>query len=46
MSPEDRKNLGITDGLIRVSIGVEDTEDLIEDFGNAFEEIRTVASIP
>src|SRR5438128_2947985 len=46
MSPEDRKKLGITDGLIRVSIGIEATEDLIEDFGNAFETIRTGASIP
>jgi cystathionine beta-lyase/cystathionine gamma-synthase len=46
MSPEDRKRLGITDGLIRVSIGIEATEDLIEDFGEAFEGIRTVASVP
>jgi len=45
MSSEDRKKLGITDGLIRVSIGIEATEDLIEDFGNAFEAIRTIASI-
>ncbi|WP_337019064.1 bifunctional cystathionine gamma-lyase/homocysteine desulfhydrase [Oceanobacillus massiliensis] len=26
-----RKELGITDGLIRISIGIEDAEDLIED---------------
>lgn len=31
--PEDRRaELGITDGLIRVSIGLEDIEDLKEDF--------------
>jgi len=42
MSPEDRKNLGITDGLIRVSIGIEATEDLIKDFGEALDSIRTV----
>src|SRR5438876_2449609 len=42
MSPEDRKKLGITDGLIRVSIGIEATEDLIEDFGEALDRIRTV----
>jgi cystathionine beta-lyase/cystathionine gamma-synthase len=35
MSAEDRKRLGITDGLIRVSVGIEATEDLIEDFGQA-----------
>jgi cystathionine beta-lyase/cystathionine gamma-synthase len=35
MLPEDRKRLGITDGLIRVSIGIESTEDLLEDFSRA-----------
>jgi cystathionine beta-lyase/cystathionine gamma-synthase len=35
MAPEDRQRLGITDSLIRVSIGIEATEDLIEDFGRA-----------
>ena len=35
MSPEDRSRLGITDKLIRVSIGIEATDDLIEDFDQA-----------
>ena len=35
MSREDRIRLGITDSLIRVSIGIEATEDLIEDFDQA-----------
>ncbi|HKA19320.1 MAG TPA: PLP-dependent transferase [Blastocatellia bacterium] len=35
MSPEDRARLGITDSLIRVSIGIEATEDIIEDFDQA-----------
>jgi cystathionine beta-lyase/cystathionine gamma-synthase len=35
MAPEDRRRLGITDGLIRVSIGIEATEDLLEDFEQA-----------
>ena len=35
MSREDRAGLGITDSLIRVSIGIEATEDLIEDFDQA-----------
>ena len=35
MSPEDRQRVGITDGLIRVSVGIEDIEDLLEDFGQA-----------
>ena len=35
MSREDRERLGITDSLIRVSIGIEATEDIIEDFDQA-----------
>jgi cystathionine beta-lyase/cystathionine gamma-synthase len=35
MSPEDRMRLGITDSLIRLSIGIEATEDIIEDFDQA-----------
>jgi len=35
MSPEDRSRLGISDGLIRVSIGIESTNDLLEDFSQA-----------
>lgn len=39
MSPEDRKALGITDGLIRMSVGIEATEDIIEDFQQALDAI-------
>ncbi|HYV49658.1 MAG TPA: aminotransferase class I/II-fold pyridoxal phosphate-dependent enzyme [Myxococcaceae bacterium] len=35
MSPEERKRAGISDGLVRVSVGLEATEDLMEDFGAA-----------
>ena len=35
MSPLDRQRLGITDGLIRLSVGIEATEDIIEDFEQA-----------
>jgi len=35
LSPEDRRKLGISDGLIRVSVGIEATEDIIEDFERA-----------
>ncbi len=31
-----RESLGITDSLIRVSVGIEDVDDLIEDLRNAF----------
>ncbi|UCF85368.1 MAG: aminotransferase class I/II-fold pyridoxal phosphate-dependent enzyme [Desulfobacteraceae bacterium] len=35
VSPEDRKRLGISDSLIRLSVGLEATEDLIDDFDQA-----------
>jgi cystathionine beta-lyase/cystathionine gamma-synthase len=35
LSPEERAHIGIGDGLVRVSIGLEDADDLIEDFGRA-----------
>lgn len=33
--PETRAKLGITDGLIRISVGIEDAEDLINDLDQA-----------
>jgi len=35
MRPEERKAIGISDGLIRMSVGIEATEEIIEDFENA-----------
>ena len=36
--PEDkRKEVGITDDLVRLSVGIEDAEDLIEDLKQALE---------
>ncbi len=35
LSKEDLQKLGISDSLIRVSVGIEATEDLIEDFKQA-----------
>ncbi len=35
MEPEDRERLGISDDLIRVSVGIEDIDELIEDFDQA-----------
>jgi len=37
LSAEDRRRLGISDGLIRLSVGIEATQDLIEDFRQALE---------
>lgn len=35
MDPDERRSIGISDGLIRVSVGLEAAEDLIEDFTQA-----------
>ena len=35
MGPEGRAAVGITDGVVRISIGLEDTEDLIGDLDQA-----------
>lgn len=38
--PEQRKMLGITDTLIRISVGIEDAEDLVADLQQAMESIK------
>jgi cystathionine beta-lyase/cystathionine gamma-synthase len=35
LSPQQRAAAGVTDGLIRVSVGVEHVQDIIDDFGRA-----------
>jgi cystathionine beta-lyase/cystathionine gamma-synthase len=37
--PEDRQRLGITDGLVRISVGIEDVEDLIADLDHSLAQI-------
>lgn len=37
---EIRQEIGIEDGLIRLSVGLENKEDLIEDLKNALEFAR------
>ena len=39
LSPEARLKAGVTDGMIRLSVGIEDADDLIEDLQNALEKI-------
>jgi cystathionine beta-lyase/cystathionine gamma-synthase len=33
---EERERQGFTEGLVRISVGVEDVEDLLEDLKNGF----------
>lgn len=37
LSPKQRQRLGITDGLVRLSAGIEDAQDIIDDLKQALE---------
>jgi cystathionine beta-lyase/cystathionine gamma-synthase len=39
ISIEDRHQLGISDSLIRLSVGIEDSEDLLADLENALKVV-------
>ncbi len=39
LSPEQRDILGISDGLVRLSVGLEDSADLIADVARALEKV-------
>jgi len=41
---EDREARGITDGLVRLSVGIEDVEDLVEDIKTALAKISAVTA--
>lgn len=36
--PRERLKVGITDELVRLSVGIEDVSDLIEDLGQGFDK--------
>jgi cystathionine gamma-synthase len=44
-TPEERAAVGIAEGLIRVSCGIEDTEDLIADFEQAFNHVESTLKV-
>jgi len=44
VSPEDRIKLGISPSLVRLSIGLEDPQDLIDQIANAFEVVKKANS--
>jgi len=39
IAPEERKRLGISDGTLRLSVGIEDPDDLIGDLENALAHV-------
>jgi cystathionine gamma-synthase len=44
-TPEERAAMGIPEGLIRVSCGIEDIEDLIADFEQAFNHVESALQV-
>ncbi len=40
-----RRQVGINDGLIRLSVGLEDVRDLIRDLEQALEKVRTAVAV-
>jgi cystathionine beta-lyase/cystathionine gamma-synthase len=38
LTPEERARLGLSDGLVRMSVGIEASEDLIDDLNRALED--------
>lgn len=43
-TPEERAAMGIAEGLIRVSCGIEDSEDILADFKQALESVDATIS--
>jgi O-succinylhomoserine sulfhydrylase len=39
MGPEGRAAIGLSDGVVRLSVGLEDVEDLIHDLGQALKQV-------
>jgi O-acetylhomoserine (thiol)-lyase len=45
LSPGDQLSSGVTPDLVRVSVGIEHVEDIIEDFDEALRAVRSTASV-
>ncbi len=43
MAADERRRLGIGDGMVRISVGIEDAGDLIDDFDQALEVVEEEA---
>ncbi len=39
IGPEERARLGISDGIVRLSVGLEDVDDLLDDLGAALKAV-------
>jgi cystathionine beta-lyase len=43
---EEREKQGVTEGLLRLSVGIEDTDDLLEDLAQALSKVSSKISEP
>lgn len=46
MPAEERRRFGISDGMVRVSIGIEEVADVIADFQEALAAVEAVVPVP
>ncbi|MGG1674117.1 cystathionine gamma-synthase family protein [Neobacillus sp. NRS-1170] len=44
-TPEERAAMGIPEGLIRISCGIEEIEDIIADFEQAFNHVESILKV-
>ncbi len=45
VDPEERKALGITDKMVRISIGIENVEDLMWDLSQALDAVSAKSNV-
>jgi cystathionine gamma-lyase len=45
VEPEVRKEAGIEDGLLRLSVGIEEADDLVADLARALDQVSAVTSL-
>jgi cystathionine gamma-synthase/O-succinylhomoserine sulfhydrylase len=39
LTPQVRADMGVTENMLRISVGLEDPDDLIEDFDQALRKV-------
>jgi cystathionine gamma-synthase len=44
-TPEERAAMGIPEGLVRLSVGIEDVEDIVADLQQAFDHLASVSGV-
>jgi len=46
ISAEQREKMGVTEQMVRLSVGIENADDLIEDLERALEAVKTRTTVP